>query len=874
MKKKKVSYELLSGCWAFGLILCCFLISGLISISGNKCILVSDMYGQYYQFLMGIRRILLEGKSLVFSWNLDMGIGLAGWIAYYVVSPFNLLLLLVPEAHLVAGITVVILLKIVSCAVTFTYACRRIFACEDISVVFMSLCYSLSSYLITYYFQIMWLDAVILLPLLVYFLKRMIDTGRWGAFTVCLAVSFITSYYMAYMTGIFLFTCFVFYYIYQKGTIFTVSFVKKLGLLIRSAIIAFGMCAFLLIPTVLQMLERLGEGKVDREAGILNFTLVELFRSMLIGNYVQLDSADPLIYVSCFAFILVIYYFFSKHISKREKICVGILLATWIVIMVCPYTDLYMHMGNNPTCFPYRYAFAIDFLMCMIGLRVLLILKEHMEVKKIVIICGTLILFSLVLFLFTLIDRTSDRNKIGIAISILFFLGYMMVAIFEKKGRIPKQQISQLLFVCLVIELVVNSAVTYYNMDQNLYFRNHNIIAAKEEILRKQLAELPDGIKDYRIEKNYRIGYNDGFGYGYNSISSFSSIYNMGLHRFFENVGIVNELWRAEYAGSTSFLDSILGIKYILHAPQYSFFTMSTERMDFIEENPFPLSLGFLVDSSLENWQLSSKEDASPIEAQKEILQMMTGNRESGECFQLYQPDRVKYDNVIRTNQNGKIVMKRKNPSKEGKVTYYFTRNDDKEYYFYPKVCKDDKTNYVEVTSECNDGSRSPFVERMSLSHPYNIRIFADPQKTEDSITFTFLRDETLVLDEELFYSFDKEMFKQYYDCFAQHGVQITEWKEGMLKGNVEVTDDHDLLFLSIPYNDQWEVKVDGRKAEILPVGSESFIGLKLQKGTHVITMDYKQRFASESPGISVICTIGVFCMLLLNHRKKNSIKK
>ncbi|MBR3771752.1 MAG: YfhO family protein, partial [Clostridium sp.] len=162
--EKSTNYEFLAGGLAFGVILLCYLLSGIVSLAGDKCILVSDLYGQYYEFLIGMRRIILEQRSLVFSWNLDMGIGIIGWIAYYVTSPFNLLLLIVPERFILAGIVVIIQLKTACCAVTFTYGCRKIFQDVGIHTVLMALGYSLGSYMVTYFLHIMWLDVVILLP--------------------------------------------------------------------------------------------------------------------------------------------------------------------------------------------------------------------------------------------------------------------------------------------------------------------------------------------------------------------------------------------------------------------------------------------------------------------------------------------------------------------------------------------------------------------------------------------------------------------------------------------------------------------------------------------------------------------------------------
>ena len=58
------------------------------------------MYHQYYPFFVEFRRVLRSGGSLVYNWNLGLGVDYLGLIAYYLASPLNLLSVLVPEGML------------------------------------------------------------------------------------------------------------------------------------------------------------------------------------------------------------------------------------------------------------------------------------------------------------------------------------------------------------------------------------------------------------------------------------------------------------------------------------------------------------------------------------------------------------------------------------------------------------------------------------------------------------------------------------------------------------------------------------------------------------------------------------------------------
>jgi len=77
-------------------ILLVMIISGYTPF-GSYSILYSDMYHQYYPFFLAFRRALLSGDSLLYSWNIGLGMDYLGLISYYLASPLNLLSVLVPE---------------------------------------------------------------------------------------------------------------------------------------------------------------------------------------------------------------------------------------------------------------------------------------------------------------------------------------------------------------------------------------------------------------------------------------------------------------------------------------------------------------------------------------------------------------------------------------------------------------------------------------------------------------------------------------------------------------------------------------------------------------------------------------------------------
>ena len=88
--------------WAFTIpcvgMLIVMLLGSYEPFGSNYAMLYSDQYHQYYPFFLAFRKALLSGESLLYSWDVGMGLDYLGLISYYLASPLNLLSVLLPES--------------------------------------------------------------------------------------------------------------------------------------------------------------------------------------------------------------------------------------------------------------------------------------------------------------------------------------------------------------------------------------------------------------------------------------------------------------------------------------------------------------------------------------------------------------------------------------------------------------------------------------------------------------------------------------------------------------------------------------------------------------------------------------------------------
>ena len=142
---------------------------------GNQSFLRNDLYNQYMPFFQALHDRIWQGEGLSYSFELGLGSGFAALYGYYLSSPVNWLVALCPRPLIAEFITVVILVKIGLSSMSFAYYLRKHFAKDNMGLVFFSSAYALSGFMAAYQWNIMWLDVVVLAPLVLWALEELVE---------------------------------------------------------------------------------------------------------------------------------------------------------------------------------------------------------------------------------------------------------------------------------------------------------------------------------------------------------------------------------------------------------------------------------------------------------------------------------------------------------------------------------------------------------------------------------------------------------------------------------------------------------------------------------------------------------------------------
>ena len=215
---------------------------------GDKTILITDMGSQYVTYHEALYEMLRGGDSLLFTWNTGMGMNFLGIIAYYLSSPFTVLLLLFPRSLLTEGILFILSAKIAFSGLAFSLFLRKAGGIGGAVNTLFSVAYALSAYSVVYGFNLMWIDGVVLLPLVVLGAVHLYRTRRMLPFILALTVLFVANFYIAYMVGAFTLLCFLGLLLVQQVP--RREALGHFGRFMACAGLAAGLAAFLLLPSL------------------------------------------------------------------------------------------------------------------------------------------------------------------------------------------------------------------------------------------------------------------------------------------------------------------------------------------------------------------------------------------------------------------------------------------------------------------------------------------------------------------------------------------------------------------------------------------------------------------------------------------------
>ena len=368
-KKLKLKALLVSFSIPFSIVILSYIVRGVAPF-GEGTICSMDGFSQYFPMLQNMDTALENGEPF-YSFSGALGFNLWTQSAYYTNSPLWLFVYILPKSMQLCAINLLVAFKIGLTSLFFcTYLFSKKASARKSHLKYLcpafSCAWALSAYVMAYINQLMWLDVIMLLPLVIMGLEKLIEQKKSTLYTVTLFVSIWSCFYLAYMVCIFV--CLYFFY-------FSFSHKKKFAQIaesglrfVFSSLLAAGMCAVVLIPVYKALKLTIASELSFTSLGITN-TPLEILRQFLPFCDISLEYGAPNLYCTTLAFVLMLFCFFQKKIDIRERLCSAFFVIIMTLSMCLNLGDYLWHGFHFPNQLPSRQSFLLIFLVLIFAYK-------------------------------------------------------------------------------------------------------------------------------------------------------------------------------------------------------------------------------------------------------------------------------------------------------------------------------------------------------------------------------------------------------------------------------------------------------------------------------------------------------------------------
>ncbi len=852
---------------------------------GDRSVMTVDMHHQYGPLLAQLRDMMINGGDGLYSFNVGLGTSFLPLFGYYLASPFNLILALFPEHLLTEGILVITLLKNALSAAFFAACVQYIYKKRNPVIPAVAIMYSLMMYMLAYSWNIMWLDVVMVLPLVVMLFERMMRTGKMLGYIFMLAYALFANYYIAFMMCVFLVLYFAVWALRQKRTGHDIG--VGFGRFALGSALGGGLVMFLLVPVYVGLQQTSAAGGELPEMAA-NFPMFDLLGQHLFRTVPTIRSGNlPNLYCGLLPVLLAPLFATNKGIALRRRVCYLGMLAVLGFSCVINQFDLVWHGLHAPNDLPYRFTFLYCFVLLLIGYETLMHLKD-ITLKQIGSTLAVLLVYLLAIERFGNDKYTFDN--IYISLMLLAVYGVVIGLVAAKKWTLRPAY----MFLTLIVtaELLLNTGSTMRQLHANEYFTAHDDYVDNEttESLRYAVAETekiadkayPNGF--YRMEFLPRRTTVDPALYDYRGMTVFASSNPYNTVKFMGRMGYaINGVNSYLYNSFVAPSDSLLGLNYVILENKITNHdqlelvattqTGSTRR--YIYKNKYALPLGYMVNHSVRQWLPI---DYDPITSQNTLFSSLTGNRRK--MYTLHDVKVAESSMDVADVQESSVNGKDTSFSLSGQdMTAYFTVDipQKAQTFIYVDCRAASKLSAATITSEGTQDYWS-----ITTHEPFIID--AGKLNENDQVEITVEADNSCIGNIYVA-TLNEDVFEETMSQLSAEGLQISSFSDRRIEGKVTALEDG-VMMTSITYDKGWTVLVDGK--EVTPLSTkmveaadtgtvgmaEALLCFEVPEGTHTITLTFFPEGLKVGLLLSGMSLVGLILLLVWQRLSKKQKKQ
>ena len=815
-----------------------------VSPLGRNSMLTIDFFHQYGPMLRELYDRIKQGESLIYSFNTGLGLPFFRNYFNYLSSPLNIIILLFKKENVVMSYSLIIGLKAILSSTTMTYYLKKKLNFKNKTMIGLGLLYAFSAYFTAYYWNIMWLDGMILLPLIILGIENIINKKNGLLYTITLTLMLYTNYFIGYMICIFSCIYFIAYLIIKTKKFKLKKILKKCLKFGICSLVAGALNAWALIPMYEALTSTNATVGTMPESQYYAFTILEFIKNSLTGVSSTVFASDisnsPNVSCGILSIALFILFIINKKISLKRKI----VYISILILLICSFyfapLDYIWHAFHVPNDLPYRYSFLYSFILILICGYSIKYIKD-ISYKKIVltyILCLSFITF---VYLSKYENIELNMIKINYLLITTYFLIYTLYHYYPKLKKI-----SLILFIGVISLECIITVNHNWNILQYIdeFYSTYNDINTSIKHIKNKDKEL-----FYRTEKNNILTFNDGAWYDYYGQTTFTSMAYNSIAELNNDLGMPgNDINSYYYKQNTPIYDLMFNIKYIVgNNNDNKRYKKELKHNETITHKfNYTTGLMFGVNNNIKNWTYNY---INPFEYQNDFIYNSTNIENTLYRLKLLNKEIIK-------NSDTETIVKFKYKNEFDNI-YLYTNNSLVNY-----IIINNKLFYKSNinTNDILLNTKATIYDYNTYDETYIINEISNKEEIEIIVGFSrYLNEEIDV------YTIDNNKFLKAFEILKNNKIEIKEFNEHIIKGNITL-DKETSIYTSIPYDKGWKIYSNNKEIKTYPINN-TLLGFDLNKGNNNIILKYTPN--NLDIGISISITTLIFSTTYLIIKKK-----
>ena len=843
---------------------------------GDLSVAIWDMDIQYIGLFGWLSNVMHGQGSLAYSFSAGMGEGMASTFAYYLASPFNLLAWFFDAGHAPQLMSVLTLAKLSTAALTCYAFLRKRHRAGFIHVV-LGVAYALCGWAVAQCSNIMWLDGLIMLPLVALGTWRTVAQGRCLTLFLSVAGAVLFNWYTGYMDCLFSVLYFFVCWLSQPREQVRVRQGLRYG---ATMVLGIGASLVLFLPAVVGLLGS-KEGGGSLLEGVFSFALslnpLKLFSSFAVTATPASDwDVMPALYTGELSVVLAEVYLLNRHVDRRERGLHAALLGIVIFSMCFWGTDQIWSSFKHVTSYYFRYAYVASFALVVLAARGWESLEEFASRERLALSAFaagvSCLLIGGATFGYVLYKGQWVTRPANLALTMALLVAYALIVWLAGEGSRTRARAA---LVCACVAASLETGYNAYSVFSH-YGRSVGDWGAYIGELSEACDSVPSGEGG---SANRRVAFNgfsfrgEGSGHvtttesyllGVSSPEEYTSTMSAGMPDLLSKLGYcaTNEVFGYYYNAPMTLSDALLGIDYTIAPAQPSL----ADKVSDVTLSGFsgyslwkssvamPAAYGIRSGAGDVAWPSAS---ASDFANQDELY-----NKENVYQWQGFQPVRDPFANqaAMLADMTGESadgvyheaeIVEDESAASADSRTWTVTAAADGPLYLHVPIMTTLRRHCdVLVDGQFRASVGGNFDNSViclgELSAGQSVSVTVRTVKCRGQQAASRILGDSETGDLLVAKTLDLDGLTRLLGLLDANAAQIDTYEDGHVKLSFSAEADETLCTV-IPYDAGWTVTVDGKKTEVRSLYG-GLCGVDLTAGEHTVEFRY------VTPGLAAGC--------------------